>query len=410
MESVEKRLVSACLKSREAYDKIIKITKDSTLTPYSSLLLKIAQRFYETDPKAQRVDRSYVFESLKTTIDSDKKLQLYDIYAQECFAVDVSSLNVADVLLQSKIKQDAAALAAKLVNNSSADKSVLEALRSHIELVELGVSDEPDDEERGVVLHNVPVSEVNEKALKKEGLIKIVSNRMCEEIDGGLLKGHHVIVFARPETGKTAMLTTIMRSLVRQKLSVLYMGNEDPIIGIVSRFQGCLSKMPKLDRLRDPEAAQKVLEAQGYEYAKFIAIAPGKPDEIEGYIREHKPDAIIVDQIRNLNMGNSTKVEMMEESAKFMRRMAIKHNLLSISATQAGDSAENKLVLTMGDVDFSNTGIPGQADLMIGIGVNAEFEHNHMRMISLCKNKLKGEHTHFPMKINESLSLYEDAV
>ena len=42
----------------------------------------------------------------------------------------------------------------------------------------------------------------------------------------------------------------------------------------------------------------------------------------------------------------------------------------------------------MGDVDSSNTGIPGAADLMIGVGVTDALEKAGQRLLSLPKNKL----------------------
>ena len=79
-------------------------------------------------------------------------------------------------------------------------------------------------------------------------------------------------------------------------------------------------------------------------------------------------------------------------------------NVLAISVTQAGDSADNKAVLDMGDVDYSNTGIPAQADVMIGVGVTAELEAENRRMFSLPKNKISGDHSSFPVNVLPHLS------
>ncbi len=59
-------------------------------------------------------------------------------------------------------------------------------------------------------------------------------------------------------------------------------------------------------------------------------------------------------------------------------------------------------------IDFSNTGIPAQADLMIGIGVTKEYEENGLRMLSLPKNKLSGRHVHFPLRLSNQISRLED--
>jgi hypothetical protein len=67
--------------------------------------------------------------------------------------------------------------------------------------------------------------------------------------------------------------------------------------------------------------------------------------------------------------------------------------------TQAGDSARGKAVLDDGDIDSSNTGIPGAADVLIGIGMTEQLESAGLRMLSLCKNKASFVHGHFTVRV-----------
>ena len=89
-----------------------------------------------------------------------------------------------------------------------------------------------------------------------------------------------------------------------------------------------------------------------------------------------------------------------------MRNIAKQDNVLMISVTQAADSARNKLVLDSGDVDSSNVGIPAQADLLLGIGLDEAAKAEGIRWLSLIKNKIGGVEDHFPVKINTMLSRY----
>ena len=75
-----------------------------------------------------------------------------------------------------------------------------------------------------------------------------------------------------------------------------------------------------------------------------------------------------------------------------------------LSVTQGADSCRNKLILDTGDVDSSNVGIPAQADVMIGIGMDATMEAEGTRMLSMPKNKISGNHDAFPVRINPQLS------
>lgn len=82
----------------------------------------------------------------------------------------------------------------------------------------------------------------------------------------------------------------------------------------------------------------------------------------------------------------------MEEVQKSIRAMASRYGFAAVSVTQAGDSAEGKAMLTMGDVDSSNTGVPGACDVMIGIGATDSMKETPRRMLSFPKNKIG--HTH----------------
>ena len=63
----------------------------------------------------------------------------------------------------------------------------------------------------------------------------------------------------------------------------------------------------------------------------------------------------------------------------------------------------------MGDVDNSNTGIPAQADVMIGIGATSEDESQGRRVLSLPKNKRSGNHEYFAVNVDPQLSRVRSA-
>ena len=128
-------------------------------------------------------------------------------------------------------------------------------------------------------------------------------------------------------------------------------------------------------------------------------------------MHKYKPDVFIVDQIRNLySSKNLTKVESLEYIAQCMRNLAKESSSVGVSVTQAGASAEGCLVLGLNDVDFSNTGIPSTADLMIGIGVTPEYDKSNRRVLSLAKNKITGVHSNIPVSVIPSISRMNDEV
>ena len=61
-----------------------------------------------------------------------------------------------------------------------------------------------------------------------------------------------------------------------------------------------------------------------------------------------------------------------------------------IAVSQAGGTGENKLWLTMDDVDSSKTAKQGEADWILGIGKESDNTSN-MRFLNISKNKLLGD-------------------
>jgi len=102
---------------------------------------------------------------------------------------------------------------------------------------------------------------------------------------------------------------------------------------------------------------------------------------------------LLVDQLRNITSAKSDNyTQLLDKNAQAVRALGKKYDLVTISVTQAGDSASGRAILGMGDVDSSNTGIPGAADVMIGVGVTEALDRSGQRMLSLPKNKL-GAHS-----------------
>ena len=103
-------------------------------------------------------------------------------------------------------------------------------------------------------------------------------------------------------------------------------------------------------------------------------------------------------------MDSESRTQALEKAATEARNLARRRNIPVVSVTQAGDSASGRAILDRGDIDSSNVGIPGQADLMIGIGATGEMENQNMRTLSFPKNKLSGKHTPISVAIDPLLS------
>jgi hypothetical protein len=126
---------------------------------------------------------------------------------------------------------------------------------------------------------------------------------------------------------------------------------------------------------------------------------------VEAAIAYFKPDVEVLDQLRNVQGGGQKLTNRLEDNATGYRALLSKYNCLGVSVTQAGDKTERHgqevpAILSMSDVDSSRTGLPGQCDLMLGVGVTEELFAHGKRMLSLAKNKLSTEKTPFLVDVD----------
>ncbi len=226
---------------------------------------------------------------------------------------------------------------------------------------------------------------------------------------GFCVDGDHLFMLADyTVTHNTAFNATVACGFANQGAFGIYFINEDRTEDVYIRLVCCLVGQPEEVVVADYERWQQVALQRGLANIMLVSLAPGTLGEIEKFVEQYQPRWVIVDQLRNLSMKETNKVLQLEYAASGMRNIAKKHNLVAVSTTQAGDSAEGKRLLTMGDIDYSNTGIPAQADVLIGVGATPEDVALGMRYASICKNKRGGGHAQVPLRIHSPISRYTD--
>jgi KaiC/GvpD/RAD55 family RecA-like ATPase len=392
----ERRLLASCIKSRTAFDRVADHITPGDLTEQGQMILTHASRYYERDPKADYVDLELLLNGICRELPNPKHHRAFKEIVDGLAAEGGSPENiVADYIavIREKVgNQLATALAA-----GRPPDDVRPLVEKYADLLS---TETLEHKEAQRVLIGQSVTELVAARNRDGGLIRIYPRVLNERLDGGLLRGHHVVVFARPEVGKTTFLVNAAYGFLQQNLRVLYVGNEDPIEDVVLRTVSRLADLTRHEVLDDPERADKLAREHGYESLVLASLTPGTPKEIEALVLEHKPDVVMVDQLRNLMVGEENFTRQLERAAQAVRAIGKRHNALMISVTQAGDSASGKSILDMGDVDSSNTGIPAQADVMIGIGMSREDEMMGRRVLSLPKNKAGGNHDAFPVRVD----------
>ena len=396
----ERNVLAAVIASRDAYNAIEGDIKDGDLGEQGNIIFGAIRDYYERDGDAQSCDSDLLASGIVRSLSNPKHQEMFTELVSSISNAEVSPFNVVHDFIEVRRQAAGAKLASALAaGKSAAECSSLVDNYSHwANATSLGSEDNPE------VVRGASVVELVEGKYAAEELIKIWPRALNERLDGGLLRGHHMLVFARPEMGKTLILINMIAGFLAQDLVVLYVGNEDPISDIVMRVVSRLTGMTKYEIMEDADTADYVAREKGYDNLILAGLAPGTPREIQSLIDTYAPDVVMIDQLRNINVNEEHFVQKLEKAATIARNIGKANNVLMVSVTQAGDSASGKGPLEMGDVDSSNTGIPAQVDVMVGVGATPEDEAAGRRIISLCKNKRSGRHDFFPVGIDTQLS------
>lgn len=400
---MEQPLLAASLRSRADYELVNGYIdmKRSTYSKLFQIVMTKVGEYYARDGTADLVLPEVLLTQLSETIRNEKHIERIKDMLTDAIGGTASDVNVRAAILFAKQQETADRLTQALVGGSKENVDDLIAeltrLRSMTSLDDLGG---PGWEE--FVAPNI--ADLVAREFDPASLIKVYPQSLNDRLDGGAKRGHHITIFGRPESMKSGTAINCNGGFLRQQLRSIYFINEDRPEDITLRHVSNLSGMTKRQIEADPKTAYERAYANGYENFIIINAAPGTPGQIEAAIEKYQPACIIVDQLRNLTVKADNRVNQLEYAATAIRTIAKKCNVLAISVTQAGDSGEGKPVLDMGDVDYSNTGIPAQADVMIGVGVDAMLDAEGRRMLSLPKNKISGDHAAFPVRVQPQLS------
>lgn len=343
---IEHKLIAACIKSRDAWERCKEQVEEMASSPQALQFLELCSAYYANDGSATHVDVDWLNNRLDSIYDNPKKAQEYKYQLGIIVDTDVSIPNIVNLLYETKKKELAHRLAAALTNQS---KEADDLLEEYQRLEEKNADDDEDE-----VLHNYSAEQSIAEVLDSRNRIRLPTKALTDSTDGGAAEGDHIVVAARPEVGKTALCVSFARTFSNQGLDGLYFGNEDAIKKIASRAQSCFSGLTKEQIIANPGELNRRLKLAHWDKVKFIPAHGMGPRDVRRYVKLYKPKWLIMDQARNMVMRADTRANQLESIATEMRNIAGEFGLVGVSVTQAGDSAENKLTLGMGDIDSSN--------------------------------------------------------
>lgn len=391
-------ILSACMDSREAYNKVCDHVDTDELSPQGAVWWPIIKSWYDKDSKAKKIDRDLLRDKGKRVMDArhhDSLLGWYDD-----LPASTSPDNVADELLALKRGQQGLILCSEIQKLQDKPDKLIPRMDQYIELLKAS--------SLGVSRSTEASFDTMMDTLDDSHKLPIAPSKL-NDVTGGAVPGDVILIFARPEMGKSLFAVNMACGFAKTGHKVLYIANEEHIDKYYMRM-ACNLLNTTEDKIKErPEEAKKALMERGLQNIVARHLEPGTVPEIEALVEDHKPSVLFVDQIRNLDSPGKNLTEKMETSAKQLRNMMSRHSCVGVWVTQAGDKTERygqeaPFALAMSDIDSSRTGLPAAADLIIGIGATNDHKVSNKRFLSLPKNKLGNVHTGFLVEVDEGRS------
>jgi replicative DNA helicase len=236
---------------------------------------------------------------------------------------------------------------------------------------------------------------------------------------GSLRTGDFGFIFARPETGKTTFLASeITHMISNTDGDIIWFNNEEQGKKVAIRCYQALFGVTTQELFSDIEGYAAKYKQITQDRLKIYDFEDSShTGRIEQILKESNPSLIIFDQIDKIRGFKADRNDLQLKALYQWARELAKTYAPVIAVSQAGGTAENKLWLTMDDVDSSKTAKQGEADFIIGIGKESDNTSN-ARYLNISKNKLIGDKDTLPdlrhgnqtVMIKPDVARYEDMI
>jgi len=249
------------------------------------------------------------------------------------------------------------------------------------------------------------------ECLKDRSKYKFNLESLAEHV-GGVGPGNLVVVFARPESGKTAFWVSLVANengFAHQGAKVVALVNEESGYRTKMRIINAFTGMTLHDIEKEPEVAAK----KWSEIKDNIHIADTVDwnlDKVDSLAAETKPDILVIDQLDKVHVsGNFARTdEKLRAIYTGAREIAKRRDCCILAISQASAEASGKLDISFDMMENSKTGKAAEADLILGIGYrNLLDTDENLRSIAVSKNKMSGWHGVIPCTIIPELSRYD---
>lgn len=397
----EQQLLSAMIQSRTSHDTFQRLGNRDDFGPLATTVLEAVGRYYADDADARSIDRDFLQGKLERAMQSDKHVGAIRSFI-EGIPRELSSIAVDRELRELHRERVGGKLALALANGSPVEE-VDRLISDYQSAKVLGNEAFAQSSEVISVLDTTDLESEDGEV----SYIKLWPRALNDQLGGGALRGNHVLLFARPETGKTLFACNLVVGFLRQGLNVLYVGNEEPGADVRDRIRGRLLGSSKQGVRTDRKGSGSRIQSLSGQLGTVEIIETASFERVHSHLgkkgREDVRaswDVVVLDQVRNMRLNSDGRTAELEAAGIAARALAKERNVLVVSVTQAGDSASGKVYPGMSDIDSSKTGLPASADLIIGLGQDEPMKANGLIGVYLSKNKLSGLHSKFVVEVD----------
>ena len=231
---------------------------------------------------------------------------------------------------------------------------------------------------------------------------------------GGIGPGNLMIVFARPEVGKTAFWVSLVSApngFAEQGAKIHAFINEEPAVRTQMRAISCFTGYNR-EQIAENIGKAQVEWAKIKDNIKMIDTVDWTIDDIDSHCEKHKPDIVVIDQLDKINVSGTfaRTDEKLRAIYTGTREIAKRRDCVVIAMSQASADAENRDHISFSMMENSKTGKAAEADLIIGIGSGSysrtDDQDNGSRILNIGKNKITGWHGTPSCIIDKYLSRY----
>jgi len=416
METGNLRLyILRTLLTKEKYDKLKSEIEESIFQNGAREIYKTIGYIYRDNPNITEIN----FSDLKlayfntyypnTSFASQKNIHelINSIENQESPSDDVVSTALKS-MYRIKKADELARICLSISNNPSSNSL------KEVEKFMANVDEEQTQQESEAVTKDV---DKIVEALQEQGEFKF-NLPSLQTATNGIGRGNFMIVFARPDVGKTAFWVSLVASpngFAWQQKKVSIFANEEPAIRTQMRLLNASTGLQRGNILNGSRDLAKQKWATISPYIDNFDCVGKTMDDLDEYCSTNDVDILVIDQLDKINVSgkyNATH-EKLREVYTQSRELAKRHDILVIGMSQASAEAQGRSRVTFSTMENSKTGKAAEADIILGIGKEDEVENyleDCVRFVTLSKNKLTGDHAEFEVVLRPTISRYAERI